>query len=293
MIIYSTAGLQPHISEQIRNHPAFFSTRPPKLIAVNGDAKTVKGNKVVGPDGQRYVTGIMYLAPADMGGEKTSDRDNAKHATLCPMAELAQCKAPCLNSAGRGQFNSVQLSRLRKTLYFNQCQSFFTAQLVDEIEALRAKVKRDSEKLGVPIQLCIRLNGTSDIRWEHVPIYRDNGEGVIVRQPLSIMEMFPDVQFYDYTKLPSRSRQPFPNYDLTFSYSGVAGFQHAYIKAANKGFRMAAVVRNERAKQSRLGDANAYDGDEHDLTFLRPQGSVLLLTAKGKAKRDTSGFVID
>ena len=35
------------------------------------------------------------------------------------------------------------------------------------------------------------------------------------------------------------------------------------------------------------------DGDKDDLRFLDPQGVIVGLIAKGKAKQDKSGFVID
>jgi len=34
------------------------------------------------------------------------------------------------------------------------------------------------------------------------------------------------------------------------------------------------------------------DGDVHDMRFLDPKGSIVLLKAKGDAKRDHSGFVV-
>jgi hypothetical protein len=34
-----------------------------------------------------------------------------------------------------------------------------------------------------------------------------------------------------------------------------------------------------------------FNGDESDLRFLDPQGVIVGLYAKGKAKKDTSGFV--
>ena len=71
------------------------------IFSVSADAKTVKGQKL------GYLTGILYLAPADLSGYQ-----------VCPMAKLAQCDGPCLNSAGRGAFNSVQIARIAKTRCF-------------------------------------------------------------------------------------------------------------------------------------------------------------------------------
>lgn len=52
--------------------------------------------------------------------------------------------------------------------------------------------------------LLVRLNLLSDIPWEGVAPW--------------LFERHPDVQFYDYTKVPGR--RPPSNYDLTFSFSG-------------------------------------------------------------------------
>ena len=40
-------------------------------------------------------------------------------------------------------------------------------------------------------------------------------------------------------------------------------------------------------------DVKVIDGDEHDMRFLDEPNVVVGLKAKGKAKKDSSGFVID
>lgn len=292
------ADTQAQIAESLDAGRAMWRQFPEKLLGVGNDAKTIKGEKVIGPDGERYRTAILYLAPASMSG-----------INVCALAELALCKDPCLNTAGRGQMSCVQMARLRKTLYFHQYRGHFMAQLFEEIANLRAKCQRDG------VKLCVRLNGTSDIMWEKQDVYVTgydegmNGEKLDPAQPYwlggNLMSYFPDVQFYDYTKIAKRGPRPAPNYDLTFSNSGVGGVYQQHVKAAGEaGFRFATVVRDEDAKREMLtlcdpinptttisGALPAYDGDKHDLTFLRPQGSNLILTAKGSAKSDTSGFV--
>jgi hypothetical protein len=125
---------------------------------------------------------------------------------------------------------------------------------------------------------CIRLNGTSDIQWENYKIFDYK----------NIFESFPDVQFYDYTKIPTRKVSEYKNYHLTWSYS------EANMKYANLFDKIAyniAVVFN--------GDMPIYfkgrevvNGDESDLRFLDKSNVIVGLKAKGKAKKDTSGFVI-
>ena len=120
------------------------------LLSVNADAKTIKG-KTYG-----YLTGILYLSPANISGVQ-----------LCPLAALAGCEIACLNSAGRGAFNNVQLARLNKTRMFNHDRAVFMQHLVFSIQ----KVVTKAAKLGLsPV---IRLNGTSDIQFEKIPLNRD------------------------------------------------------------------------------------------------------------------------
>jgi len=108
----------------------------------------------------------------------------------------------------------------------------------------------------------------------------------------SIFELFPDVQFYDYTKIPTRHSIP-DNYDLTFSYSGVKTFLPVYQKAKlNPVFKRFAVVFDKAINIPKLFDSMpVMGGDDSDLRFLDGVG-IVALYAKGKAKKDKSGFVV-
>jgi hypothetical protein len=133
-----------------------------------------------------------------------------------------------------------------------------------------------------------RLNGTSDIRWENVPV------GGFP----NIMTMFSDVQFYDYTKLPNRKHIP-ANYHLTFSLAD--GNEVASIAAIDNGMNVAAVFRNKSTVAHYMANGIVLGskhvpvtrGDDTDLRFLDVPGHVIALYAKGNAKRDRSGFVRD
>lgn len=243
-----------------------------KLIISGNNAKTVKG------DGTEYETAIMYLAPFTQAG-----RGN-----VCAMAALAKCHEGCLNTAGRGAMNSVQAARVRKTRWYMEARNEFLAQLVDDLERFAAYAKRKG------VQPCVRLNGTSDIMWEKGhPVERGG-----VRYP-SLMAAFPEVQFYDYTKIYTRVDKPLPaNYTLTLSYSGAnAEYGEQVWKRVHSGVCNAAVVYRSRAKVEQVLADQPYkviDGDKTDMRFLDPQGGyVVALYAKGKAKHDTSGFVVD
>jgi hypothetical protein len=218
-----------------------------KLLSVNSDAKTIKGQK------KGYLTGILYLMPYNLSGYQ-----------VCPMASQAKCHAPCLNTAGRGAYNSVQQSRLKKTQWFFEDRKGFVHQLEKDIEALIRKAERES---FIP---AVRLNGTSDIRWENY----------------DIIQNFPDVQFYDYTKIHNRKNLP-DNYHLTWSYSNV---NNNYASNRPSDLNWAAVFRDKLP--SKFLGRRVIDGDETDLRFLDPDNVIVGLKAKGKARKDTSGFVV-
>lgn len=229
------------------------------LLSAGSNAKTRKG------DGSEYVTAIMYLTPWKSAG-----------INACPMAEQAGCIDGCLNSAGRGAFSSVQAGRARKTQWFAQDRDGFMIQLYKDVQSF----VKFCAKLGV--QPCVRLNGTSDIRWELIKV-----SGFA-----NIFEAFPMVQFYDYTKIANR-KVTAPNYHLTWSYSGAKDAyakQHAIAKV--NGLNIAVVWRKVGMIPKEYLGLPVVDGDKDDLRFLDPKGVVVALYAKGKARKDTSGFVI-
>ena len=249
------------------NSPVVNFYRPSSLLSVGVDAKTIKGEKF------GYLTGILYLSPADLSG-----------VNLCSMAEKAGCKFGCLNMAGRGQFNSVQTARLNKTKYFLNDRNGFMNDLARDI----GKLVKKANKLGlIPV---VRLNGTTDIRWEDISFKH---KGIPWEQePETIFEMFSHVQFMDYTKIPNRKDIP-SNYDLTFSFSGADTFKKYNKQAINSGKRMAVVFRTSEEIPEYFEGMQVVNGDESDLRFLDPQGVVVALYAKGRARKDSSGFVID
>jgi hypothetical protein len=260
-IIYNLSRLTPEIRHAITSSPKYtkwFSEFPSEMLRLDGSVKVIKGNKL------GYRTAILYLTPANGSGTN-----------VCPLASLAMCDAPCLNTSGRGAMGSVQMSRLRKTLFWQQYRVEAIAMIMREIRAMEARSIREGWTL------LVRLNGTSDIRFEN--------HGII--------QAFPNVQFYDYTKIPNRKNIP-ANYDLTFSYSGVAAFQPFVKMAIDNGMRIAAVFRTRETVNTMLANNETFmglpvvDGDDTDIRHIDPPHSVVALYAKGKAKTDQSGFVI-
>lgn len=230
-----------------------------KLLSVGNNAKTVKG------DGSEYLTAILYLAPAD----------NLQGINVCSMAEIAGCKAACLYTAGRGKMNSVQTGRLRKTMLWRDDRQGFVETLKQDITKFQAYcLKRN-------IQPVVRLNGTSDIMWENY---------------IDMETEFPMVQFYDYTKIVKRVYKTLPaNYDITLSYSEAnADYAQSVLQAhKDTGCNVAVVFREKDSMPSSFGGSATLDGDKDDLRFLDAPHSIVALYAKGDAKKDYTGFVID
>lgn len=219
-----------------------------KLLSVTGNAKTVKGEKL------GILTGVLYLAPAKISGYE-----------VCPRRS-AGCTTACLFTAGMGAFSTVWLARMRKTMMFFEQRDLFMDQLRKDIKALKKK----ATKLGM--KPAVRLNGTSDIEWTRT----------------GIMEEFPEIQFYDYTKVLNRLGKERPaNYHITFSKN--ESNEAECLEALKLGYNIAVVF--DRLPTEWMGH-KVQDGDDTDARFLDPKGYVIGLKAKGKAKKDNSGFVV-
>ena len=223
---------------------------------------------------QGYNTYILHLAPANLSGYETC----AKRTT--------GCTAACLNTAGRGGMfkkgeftNVIQKARIRKTKMFFEDRIAFMALLVADIEL---GIKQSNRMNLVPV---FRLNGTSDLSFEKYEVVRN---GQLFR---NMFTAFPEVQFYDYTKVLGRKVAGIANYHLTFSAAD--GNDADVAKAIQQGYNIATVFGIKKTlpmPDTYLG-VTVFNGDESDLRFLDPKGVVVGLYAKGKAKKDTSGFV--
>jgi hypothetical protein len=244
--------------------------KPAKLFGDQNN-KTIKGLK------KGYKTLIIYLSP---------EKQNSLGKNLCPKASEG-CKKACLFTAGRGHMPNVINARIRKTEYFLKDRASFMVQAAKEI---KAAIKKEIKLKDKGKNLAIRMNGTSDIPFENIPL---TFEG---KDYKNIMEIFPDIQFYDYTKIYSRLLKELPkNYDLTFSRSENETNHIECIQALGKGFRVASVFRIKGASElaNIMDNFKVVDGDETDLTFLHPKGVILGLKAKGRARKEKTGFVID
>ena len=229
-------------------------TKSKKLLNIDNNAKTVKGQKY------GFMTAILYLAASNQSGFN-----------VCPQASKG-CKRACLYSAGNGSYPSVKLGRINKTLWYMQERESFLNQLRKEINLF---IKKAKSKGLVP---CIRLNGTSDISWENT----------------GLIDEFKSIQWYDYTKVYKRALK-FVNGSLPKNYHITYSLNEDNKKQAfdilKKGGNISVVFRKSLPTQ--FNGYKVVNADTNDLRFLDPYNSIAGLVAKGKAKKDFSGFVLD
>jgi hypothetical protein len=253
---------------------AAMTGRVGTILSVDNDAKTIKGREY------GVLTGIVYMAPANVSGYE-----------VCPKRTRG-CSAACLFTAGQGRFPNVKQGRLRRTYTWLFRRPEFFQMLVHEIRLANKKAIREG------LHLAIRLNGTSDIRYENHPVVLEDGS-----QYPHIFSVFEGtgIQFYDYTKRIDLERASvladIPNYHLTFSRAETTASQQDTELALSLGMNVTVVFRNELPPTW-----NGYpviDGNRHDIRFwdtLKNAGGpvVVGLPAKGpKGKADQSGFVVD
>lgn len=230
------------------------------LLNINSNAKTSKG------DDDINMTAIMYLASSDMSGYNTCE-----HAS-------PQCKKMCLISAGRGVFSNVQQARINRTKLFFEHQTLFLDQLLTELTYFTDYCEEHKLKPYV------RLNGTSDINFMNLKVAHDK----------DIYQLFPKVQFYDYTKDFERESN-YSNYYILYSRS--ENTTVTSVKSLITEGKNVAVVFDE--VPSNWEGMEVVGGDETDLRPIDKQGVIVGLKAKGKAKKNKrteesdKGFVIE
>ena len=229
-------------------------TKSKKLLNIDKNKKTVKGQKY------GFMTAILYLAPSNQSGFN-----------VCPQASKG-CKRACLYTAGHGAYDSVKQGRINKTLWYIQERKTFLDKLRKEINAF---IKKAKSKNLIP---CIRLNGTSDISWENT----------------GLIDEFKSIQWYDYTKVYKRALK-FVNGTLPKNYHITYSLNEDNKKQAfdilKKGGNISVVFRKSLPTQ--FNGYKVVNADTNDLRFLDPINSIAGLVAKGKAKNDYSGFVLD
>lgn len=206
-----------------------------------------------------YISGELSLAPSNFSGYEVCNKKSKG------------CAESCLGYfSGQNVMKPAREAKIRKTKLFFENRTEFMYLLKEDLAFLERKGKRKN------LPVCVRLNCYSDLPWENIKIDGKN-----------IMELFPSIQFYDYTANPFRMGKVPKNYHLTFSRKED---NQASVKKVLKGGHNVAVVFKHLPK-TYLGK-KVIDGDKTDLRFLDEKGVVVGLTPKGAGKKDTSGFVI-
>jgi hypothetical protein len=219
------------------------------LGGVASSSKIAKGLKY------NEATYILYLAPARMSGYE-----------VCPM-RTAECTAACLNESGHNKIdikkNTINNARIKKTKLFFEDREFFMGWLIYEITKEKAK----AEKAGM--KFSVRLNGTSDL--DPTTFKLDDK---------TILEWFPDTPFYDYTKVSKRfnSLQKYPNYDLTFSFSGHNMLECMDLLTSGKG--RVAMVFEGKTLPTKWNGFDVIDGDAYDMRYIDETGVIVGLKFK-------------
>ena len=251
---------------QLKQNVMNTAVKRKPLLSTN-NAKTIKGEKL------GYMTYILYMSPFSL---------NSKGINVCSHASKG-CADACLVGSGfGGMYTSVMQGRVNKTEYFLSSRVEFLNQLHSEITKAIAKNK---DKAIVTF----RLNGTSDLPFEKYKVFDNNTK--------NIFEMFPDVQFYDYTKNYLRFDKVLPsNYHLTFSRSETNEVKA--MELLKRGFNVAMVFDKLPSTYNGFEVINA---DLDDLRFLDKQGVICGLkykkmTGKGGAEKNKqafeSGFIV-
>ena len=251
--------------------------------------------KAAKASGYGYLNAIHYMAPSDFGGA----------GNLCPNAS-PDCIRKCLGwFSGQAAMvadietgtNSVRESRKRKAQLFMTSRAEYMNRMARDIVRLRRKAAREG------LSLCIRLNGSSDISWERVRFDCDANTIATMEKAnclakinylsqVTLLELFPDIQFVEYTKSPNRLGKAPANLDLTLSYSAIN--MADCVTALLAGHNVAIVFWG--GLPASFGGFPVIDGDKHDLRHLDQKGGFIVgLSPKGaKAKREgPGGFVID
>lgn len=233
-----------------------------KLLSVEKDAKTRKNSKI------GILTGILYLAPANLSGSE-----------LCS-SRTKGCTAACLWTSGHGAYSNVKTARLRKTYVFLNEQEMFMDRISMDVDLLVEEAKdRD-------MRPAMRLNGTSDIAWETIPVGDHE----------HIFAAHPNVEAYDYTKVLARlpAIAGIPNYSVVFSRGESKKSQLDSDKALEMGVPIT-VVFDELPmvyKGMKVVNGDTDDWRPADILMADGRPTVIGLIAKGKARYDDSGFVV-
>lgn len=268
-----------HIKATYAQLPTSFSSKAKAykalgfsyLGAIASSSKIEKSSKVVGVD-----TYVLYLSPADLAGQVFGRKWN-----LCPFAS-AECRMACLADSGRSKMDSkaiITWARLKKSALWFYNRELFMWLLIEEIKAAQKKATKNGNDFAV------RLNGTSDIL---INQFQYDGQ--------NILGLFPDVQFYDYTKQPKQlvNASVYDNYHVTFSYTGHAKNEKIAMRTLILGQANVAIVFEKELPAFWNGfpviDGDNLNGDYRPADELNGQTTGLIVGLKFKQVANAVDF---
>ena len=173
------------------------------------------------------------------------------------------CIGACVGHQGLGKvFPNIEFARIAKRVVWSLARDWFLETLAEELGKAQRKAARAGDRLAV------RLNMFSDIPWEKY----------------GIIDQFPNIEFYDYTKNLKRAGQLRQNYWLTFSRDERPSSHDNSIRTLQAGNNVAVAFDTGRVgNRVSMGACPAdfpktwygfpvIDGDTTDLRFDDPRG---------------------
>jgi hypothetical protein len=252
-----------YLNDQVRSNLSQLRKGKIKLLS-----KGVTNSKTAKNELETY---IMYLSPY---------KGNSKGINICPNAQ--NCINDCLFKQGKGRFSNVQNSRIAKTEFYLGFRVEFLTQLVKELTKIYTKAQNTKTKI------CVRLNGTSDL--DFLAIVKNRLNFDLLEYSTTLESSNYGIIFYDYTKILGKvEKYQNTNYSLTYSFQG-SNLDES-LTALELGANLAVVFRKKLPLE--FLNTLVVDGDKSDLQTINHKGKVLGLKAKGSAKKDKSGFVVD
>lgn len=206
----------------------------PRLVNVTKNAATVTGgafgdrqytirglvtngtdNPKTAKNATAGITKCISMLPATLGGI----------GNLCPFAD--DCALTCLNYTGRGSLPSTMFARLARTIVFQLARDWALETIAKQLTNAQKTADRLEQTLF------FRGNMLTDFPWEST----------------GLVDNFPRVRWYDYTKNPKRAGRLRSNYWVTFSRG--SSNDDAVAEVLARGCNVAMVFHNENGKCGR------------------------------------------
>ena len=226
----------------------------------SGHILSYNNNKTIKGEKYGHATFIFYGAPNTISGYNTCANSSEG------------CRANCIYYSGYGAMKNVQNARIRKTkMYFEERRDFISLVNIDIKSAIKFSERNNMEP-------AFRLDGTTDI-------------GLAKH----FVGLYPNVQFYDYTKIMKRVKlaEKYDNWHVTYSLS--EDTTRSTIKILLAGRTNIAIPFKrvpDTGSPYRLWGRKLVDGYSTDLRFLDGDNRIVCLKAGGRGRKSNSEFIV-